>query len=126
MRWIQMLENRLPSSLRIRRPQSTAVVGLLLIALLVAPPSHAKDRPEEEAQEPPDNFDVVFDIGLVPCEKSAHVLIELGAGSQAVEWIQFSFDANRHRAIEANGTLEEVEGKLRWTPPATGAAPAEP
>lgn len=65
-------------------------------------------------------YDVTFDVALIPSEKSAHVAIQLGAGSEVVEWIRFSFDPLRYRAIEADGKLEEVEGRLQWTPPKGG------
>jgi hypothetical protein len=67
-------------------------------------------------------FDATFEVTLVPSEKSAHVEIQLGSGSEAVEWLRFDIDPNRYRSIEADGELGEVEGRLEWRPPAGGGS----
>ena len=75
---------------------------------------------DEKAPAPLPVFDVTFDVGLSASEKSAHVAIQLGSGSEVVEWIRFRFDPLRYRSIEANGELVEHEGGLEWRPPAKG------
>ena len=75
---------------------------------------------DETAPAPLPVFDVTFDVGLSASEKSAHVAIQLGSGSEVVEWIRFRFDPLRYRSIEANGELVEHEGGLEWRPPAKG------
>jgi len=67
-------------------------------------------------------FDMTYDVGIVASEKSAHVEIILGAGSEVVEWIIFRFDPMRHRAIEADGELREVENGIEWKPPPGGGS----
>lgn len=75
------------------------------------------DQPAEPVkEEPPPEFDVTYEMLLVASEKSAHVTIRLGAGSETVEWIRLAFDPMRYRAIESDGTLEEVEGGVLWKP----------
>jgi hypothetical protein len=92
--------------------------GLLYLGGSVA--AAQSETPEKPPDAPIDRFDVLYEVGLVPSEKSAHVSIVLGAGSDAVKWIRFAFDPLRHRAITADGELEEVEGGMRWTPPPGG------
>jgi hypothetical protein len=75
---------------------------------------------DEKKPAPVPVFDVTFDVGLSASEKSAHVAIQLGSGSEVVEWIRFRFDPLRYRSIEANGELLEHEGGLEWRPPAKG------
>lgn len=98
-------------------------IALLLASLCVATATAqlaAEADSTDAAAEATPVYDVVFDVGLVASEKSAHVAIRLGAGSEPVEWIRFRFDPLRHRAIEADGELVEVEGGLEWRPPAKG------
>ncbi|MCB9724216.1 MAG: hypothetical protein H6748_09240 [Spirochaetaceae bacterium] len=84
-----------------------------------APEAPAPEVPAQPVE--PVEYDVVFDVGIVPSEKSAHVRIDLSpAGGKVVRWIRFSFDPLRYRAIEASGKLEEVEGGMLWTPPERG------
>ncbi len=78
--------------------------------------SEAEKPADPVKEEPPPEFDVTYEMLLVASEKSAHVTIRLGAGSEAVEWIRLAFDPMRYRAIESDGTLEEVEGGLLWKP----------
>ncbi len=75
---------------------------------------------DEKKPAPLPVFDVTFDVGLSASEKSAHVAIQLGSGSEVVEWIRFHFDPLRYRSIEANGELLEHEGGIEWKPPAKG------
>ncbi|MFK7896803.1 MAG: hypothetical protein AB8G23_13255 [Myxococcota bacterium] len=70
----------------------------------------------EEEKAPPPEFDVTYEMLLVASEKSAHVTIRLGKGAEEVEWIRLAFDPMRYRAIESDGTLEEVEGGILWKP----------
>lgn len=81
----------------------------------------ARDEPEATTTgQTPDRYDVRFDVGLKPSEKSAHVSITLGDGAEAVEWLRLTLDPLRYRSIKAEGKLEEVEGGVRWFPPAEG------
>ena len=111
--------------LQVRGMSHRRICSLMLgIALFISTgAAHAADPEKPDAAKKAiDRFAVVFDVGLVPSEKSAHVDIQLGAGSEAVEWIRFPIDPLRYRAIEANGTLEEMDGILQWTPPESGGS----
>ncbi|MEM9175312.1 MAG: hypothetical protein AAGC67_08750 [Myxococcota bacterium] len=91
---------------------ATAAVCLLLLGAA---------RAQDEAPPPePTRFGVVFDVGLVPSEKSAHVEIRISDPADAVEWLRFDFDDARYRAIEGDGRLETDQDGTRWTPPAGG------
>jgi hypothetical protein len=78
--------------------------------------------PAEEKRPPLPIFDANFEIGIVPSEKSAHVEIRLGDGSETVEWLRFKFDEDRYRSIEADGELIETETGMEWHPPAGGGS----
>lgn len=92
----------------------------LALPLLGVGPAIAAEEAAPAVKTTPDMFDVLFDVGIIPSEKSAHVSIVLGKGSSAIEWIRMPFDPLRYRAIEANGKIEEVDGSIRWTPPSSG------
>ena len=94
-----------------------AILLVFLAFLAVIQPVAAQ---QGASSEPNPVYSVLFNVGIVPSEKSAHVAITLGAGSKNVEWISFKADPLRYRAIQADGTLEEVDGSLRWTPPKGG------
>ena len=101
-------------------PRLGSIVLFLFAIVLAIPLGPGGARAQEvEAPKTP-TFDMTYDVGIVASEKSAHVKITLGAGSEVVEWIIFRFDPMRHRAIEADGELREVENGLEWKPPAGG------
>lgn len=82
-------------------------------------------RPQESIPPAPKKrpqFSVIYDVGLVASEKSAHVSIRLGADSGPVEWIRFRIDPMRYRAFQAEGELIEIEGGFEWRPPPEGGA----
>ncbi|MEZ4290170.1 MAG: hypothetical protein R3E53_06350 [Myxococcota bacterium] len=85
-----------------------------------APEAPAPEVPAQPVE--PVEYDVVFDVGIVPSEKSAHVRIDLSpAGGKVVRWIRFSFDPLRYRAIEASGKLWRGRGiGMLWTLPERG------
>jgi hypothetical protein len=86
--------------------------------LFLAPESSGQEVEPEPAPMP--EFSVLYDVGLVASEKSAHVSIRLWADSAPVEWIRFRIDPNRYRAIQADGKLIEIEGGVEWQPPKSG------
>ena len=98
----------------------------LLVASVLAIAQMAIAQDAEPATEPPPEkmptFSVIYDVGLVPSEKSAHVSIRLGPNSAPVEWIRFFIDPMRYRAFQAEGELVEIEGGLEWRPPRNGGA----
>jgi hypothetical protein len=99
---------------------NTRVLASLVALTLCAAAVGLAQGDEEAPATPLPVFDVTYDVGLVASEKSAHVAIQLGSGSEVVEWIRFRFDPMRYRSIEADGELVEVEDGLEWHPPAKG------
>lgn len=77
---------------------------------------------QEPAPAPRREFSVLYDVGLVASEKSAHVSIRLGPKSAPVEWIRFRIDPLRYRAFQAEGEVFPIEGGLEWHPPKGGGA----
>ncbi|MCP5068999.1 MAG: hypothetical protein GY946_20750 [bacterium] len=82
--------------------------------LLVAATARAQQAPA------PTTYDVVFEAALVPTKRVARVTIRIGRGARAVRWIQLRIDPERHVEFSGDGTLEEEQGSVRWTPPADG------
>lgn len=113
---------------RARLVSGAIAFGLILLGQTVSPSVSAapeEGAPAETAKSAPDSpklpeFSIIYDVGLVASEKSAHVKIRLGAGSEPVEWIRFRFDPMRYRAFSGNGELVEIEGGIEWRPPARG------
>jgi hypothetical protein len=77
---------------------------------------------ETIVEEPLPEFSVLYDVGIVASEKSAHVSIRLGPKSDPVEWIRFRIDPLRYRAFQAEGEVFPIEGGLEWHPPKGGGA----
>ncbi len=75
---------------------------------------------DEEAAASPSRFRVVFDVGFVPSEKSAHVQIRVSDPDDAVEWLRLDLAPSRYRAVEADGTIETTDGGTLWTVPPGG------
>ena len=65
-------------------------------------------------------FDV--EARVVPTERSVRVLLRLGQGASAVEWIRFRIDPERHRDFEGDGEIVVTEDSVTWTPPRRGGA----
>ena len=85
-------------------------------------PGQDADEPPAEVPAPRREFSVLYDVGLVASEKSAHVSIRLGPKSAPVEWIRFRIDPLRYRAFQAEGDVFPIEGGLEWHPPKGGGA----
>jgi hypothetical protein len=101
---------------------SSFLCASLLLVLFWAPGSIAQEvaaDPEPEPAPTPE-YSVLYDVGLVASEKSAHVSIRLGSGSEPIQWIRFRVDPMRYRAFQANGELVEIEGGYEWRPPDEG------
>jgi hypothetical protein len=95
------------------------LITVLSTAWILALPLSSTGQEPKKTLDPVE-FDVLYDVGIVPSEKSAHVAIKIGSGSKSVKWITFKIDPLRHRALKADGQLQEVEGGLRWHPPRQG------
>lgn len=86
------------------------------------PSGEKPTEPEPEVDPERPEFSVLYDIGVVASEKSAHVSIRLGPKSDPVEWIRFRIDPLRYRAFQAEGEVIPIEGGLEWHPPKGGGA----
>jgi len=101
-------------TIRIASAGRSLVAGLLAMA---SPGSLLAAGPVSEAMP---TFSVLYDVGLVASERSAHVTIRLWADSEPIEWIRFRLDPGRYRAIEADGELVAIDGGVEWHPPRGG------
>jgi hypothetical protein len=91
-----------------RRRPSLPVLALAA-GLLVAP-----------AAAGPRRWDVLWDVRIVPTEGVAHVTMRLGANADAVEWLDFRIDPERHAGFEGDGMVENTGNRVRWMPPHNG------
>ena len=71
--------------------------AITAIAILVVTSVALAGRAQEPS-EPLPEYSVLYEVGLVPSEKSAHVTIRLWADSKPIKWIRFKIDPNRYRA----------------------------
>ena len=92
----------------------------LISLVFVFPVGLASAQKADVPTEPIPEYSVLYDVGLVASEKSAHVTIRLWDDSEPIEWIRFRIDPNRYRAIEADGELRDVEKGVEWVPPKGG------
>ncbi len=92
---------------------------LALVLLFSSPGARLR---AEEPPEPPPTYDVVFEASLVPTDRVARATLRLGRGARVVRWIQLRTDPDRHADFRGDGTIEEGDGFVRWTPPRRGGA----
>ncbi len=97
-------------------------VIFIYVAVLFTTVASARERETvvETDSKPLPEYSVLYDVGIVASEKSAHVTIRLWADAKPIKWIRFKIDPNRYRAIRADGELIEVEGGVEWHPPKGG------
>ncbi|MAE96575.1 MAG: hypothetical protein CL910_18155 [Deltaproteobacteria bacterium] len=93
--------------------------GILVGGLLLLIPVAAAAA--EPSPEGPDlAYEVVFEATLRPSERVAHASIRLGAGADAMRWLRFHIDPERHKGFEGDGRVELLGDRVLWTPPASG------
>lgn len=104
------------------------VRGTFALILLAGIPAVGDATASEEGKEPEPvvverpEFSVLYDVGIVASEKSAHVSITLGPNRHPVEWIRFRIDPLRYRAFQAEGEIIPIDGGLEWHPPRRGGS----
>jgi hypothetical protein len=90
--------------------------SLAAVLLTLATPAAAQAPPA-----PTLGYDVRFEIRVVPSEKKAHVAVHLSDPADAVDWIRFRIDPERHLAFRGDGEVvieAPAEGDtVQWTPP---------
>lgn len=94
------------------------LVAFGLALLPFAPAAHGQG----EAPAATSIYDVAFEARIRPSERVARATIRLGAGADAVVWIQLRIDPERHVDFHGDGSIDEREGLVRWTPPRSGGA----
>jgi hypothetical protein len=82
----------------------------LLLTLLLAGSAHAA-APQ---------WDVLWDVHIVPTEGVAHVLMRLDADAGLVKWLDFQIDPARLSGFEGDGQIDNTGNRVRWIPPASG------
>jgi hypothetical protein len=96
--------------------------AFLLCAALAAALDARAQAPAAAAPE----YDVRFEIRLVPTEKSAHVAIHLTDPRRAVHWLRFRSDPERQLAFRGDGRVDVTQENgaeiVLWTPPRGGGA----
>jgi hypothetical protein len=82
----------------------------LLCTVLLAATGRADQR----------EWDVLWDVRIVPTEGVAHVVMRLGGNAGVVEWFDFQIDPERLSGFEGDGQIENTGNRVRWAPPAAG------
>jgi len=85
-------------------------LAALCLAVLFAAAARAEER----------QWEVLWDVHIVPTEGVAHVVMRLGANADVVEWFDFQIDPERLSGFEGDGQIENAGNRVRWRPPATG------
>jgi hypothetical protein len=101
---------------------ATRRIAIVVLATFVATSSTAQ-QPEKTDKDLPatrTTFAVDFDVKIVPSEKSAEVVIRLGADAAPVEWLLLRADPMRHQGFEADGELTQSSEGWTWHPPKRG------
>jgi hypothetical protein len=93
---------------QVLRPGRT--LAALLLTVLLAAAGRAAER----------QWDVLWDVHIVPTEGVAHVVMRLGAEAGVVRWFDFQIDPERLSGFEGDGQIENTGNRVRWAPPATG------
>ena len=65
-------------------------------------------------------YDLMYDVRLVPTERSARVVIRLGEGAELVKRLWLRTDPERHFNFQGDGEVVIEEDGVAWTPPETG------
>jgi hypothetical protein len=66
------------------------------------------------------SYTVLYDVRVVPTEKSAHVSIQVQDPGDLLESIDLRIDTDRHVDFSGDGTLEVRDGRVTWQPPRRG------
>jgi hypothetical protein len=77
---------------------------------------------DSRAQEPQKaaRYDFNVEARIVPTERAAHVTLEIGKGSEHVDWLRFRIDPKRHLLFRGDGEVKIDGAHVTWTPPKTG------
>jgi hypothetical protein len=95
-------------------------VRLLIPALLLAAFATAVAASARADEPPEQRYDVLYDVQIVPTERSARVAVRLTRGAEHVSWIRFRIDPERHWNFSGPGRLQIEAHRVKWYPPAEG------
>lgn len=93
-----------------------AVLALLGSLLLLAAGARA-DAPLREDQLV---YDVLYDVRVLPTERSAHVRVTLGKNAARVKRITLHIDPARHMEFKGSGQVKVAGEYVEWWPPPEG------
>ena len=68
------------------------------------------------------SYSVLYEVRLDPAERTAEVTIRLSHGADLVRRIELRTKPGRYRHFSGDGSIEEVQGGVRWRPPKEGGA----
>ena len=95
---------------------SYRVVAIVAVALLGG--CSVTEAPAADAAD--NRYAVDFVVDLTAGADTARVSVRTGAGASRLRELSMSFDAGRLSNVAADGALNMFDGRLNWSPPATG------
>ena len=98
-------------------PASLPLASLLVVVGLFGSATRADDT-----STTPDElrYDVLYDVRVIPTERSAHVRISLGKNAALVKRLTFHIDPTRHMEFKGPGEIKLNGEYVEWWPPPEG------
>lgn len=93
---------------------------LALLAALVLAAAAAFAQAEEPLSDDDLVYDLLYDVRVLPTERSAHVRVSLGKNAARVKRLTFLIDPARHMEFKGPGEVKHLGDRVEWWPPAEG------
>lgn len=104
------------------RSSRRSVRALLAAALLLVAgwPGASPTGAAQGGAPPGPKPEIRYEARVVPSEGTIFVTIDLTGAAGRFEWLRMRVDPDRHSAFAGDGTITEVDGRMKWEPPPTG------